>query len=87
MSRLLVFLLLFLSLTLKANGMSVEMLAKSLHLSAGTKAIIQWERVFKSKRKMKKYKIDTLSIDEQKKLKEYLIEHAIDSDKPMVAGE
>jgi ribosomal protein L32 len=74
-------------ITLQASDIDVEKLAKKLHLSAGTKAIIQWERVFKSKRKMKRYKIDTLSTNEKNKLKEYLIKHAIDSDKPMVAGE
>ncbi|NPA60013.1 MAG: hypothetical protein GXO30_06070 [Epsilonproteobacteria bacterium] len=78
---------LFISFSLQANGSDVAKLAKSLNLSAGTKAIIQWERVFKSKRKMKKYKINTLSLNEQNKLKDYLVEHAIDSDKPMVAGE
>jgi len=81
------FLFLSLSIILQANGFKAEDLAKRLNLSAGTKAIIQWERIFKSKRKMKRYKIDTLSVNEQNKLKEYLVEHAIDSDKPMVAGE
>jgi hypothetical protein len=61
-------------------------LAKSLKLSAGSKAVVQWERIFKSKRKMKKYKIDTLSDSNRVNLKEYLINHAIDSDQPTIAG-
>ncbi len=85
MIRFIMFLII--SFSLKANGSDIASLAKTLNLSAGTKAIIQWERVFKSERKMKKYKIDTLSINDRKNLKDYLIKHAIDSDKPMVAGE
>jgi hypothetical protein len=81
------FLLLAVPLLLEANTLSGEALAKRLHLSAGTKAVIQWERVFKSERKKRKYKIETLSPSEQDILKEYLISHAIDSDKPTVAGE
>jgi len=65
---------------------SAEDIAKKLHLVAGKKAIIQWERVFKSDRKMKKYGIDKLSEDEQKILKKYLLDHAADSDHPTVAG-
>jgi len=80
-------LLLIVPLLLDANSASGEALAKRLHLSAGTKAIIQWERVFKSKRKKQKYNIVSLSANEQNALKEYLVAHAIDSDKPTVAGE
>jgi hypothetical protein len=69
-----------------ANEPNMANLAKSLHLSAGSKAIIQWERVFKSSRKMKKYKIDTLSQKKKNMLKAYLINHAIDSDQPTIAG-
>lgn len=61
-------------------------IADDLNLSAASKASIQWERVFKSDYKMKKYKIDTLSKEQQERLKEYLISHAIDSDRPTVAG-
>ncbi len=61
-------------------------LAKKLHLNAASKAMIQWERVFKSKRKIKRYKIDSLSQKEREILKRYLIDHAIDSDHPTVAG-
>ncbi len=69
--------------TLYASG---EELAYKLKLIPGKKAIIQWERVFKSKRKLKKYGIDTLTKEEQKVLKEYLLTHAADSDHPTVAG-
>jgi len=64
-----------------------EELVKKLSLNPATKAMMQWERVFKSKRKMKRYKIDTLSDEQKKVLKEYLISHAADSDKPKFAGE
>jgi len=63
-----------------------EILAKKLHLNAASKAIIQWERVFRSDRKMKRYKINILSEKEKETLKKYLIDHAIDSDHPTVAG-
>ena len=65
---------------------SPQQIAKKLHLTPASKAIIQWERVFKSKRKLKRYKIDTLNEEQQTLLKEYLVDHAIDSDQPTVAG-
>lgn len=71
---------------LHAGNVQMITLAKSLNLSAGSKAIVQWERVFKSERKMKRYNIDRLTPTEQDALKEYLIEHAIDSDQPTIAG-
>ena len=71
------------TLTLHASPQEI---AKQLHLVAGKKAIIQWERVFKSDRKMKKYGIDTLSEKEINSLKNYLLAHAADSDHPTVAG-
>jgi hypothetical protein len=71
---------------LSASCSTGESLAKEMNLMAGYKAIIQWERIFKSKKKMKRYKIDKLSSDERNCLKEYLIKHAIDSDHPTVAG-
>jgi len=61
-------------------------IAKRLHLVAGKKAIIQWERIFKSERKMKKYGIDKLTPTEREALKQYLLDHAADSDHPTVAG-
>lgn len=61
-------------------------LAKNLNLYAGTKATIQWERVFSSDRHMKRYKINTLSQHIKDQLKVYLIKHAADSDQPIVPG-
>jgi hypothetical protein len=61
-------------------------LAHSLNLSAGSKAIIQWERIFSSPRKLKRYKLDKLDPKTRAALKEYLINHAVDSDQPTVAG-
>ena len=81
---LLLFFTLFVSaLTLYASPQEI---ARKLHLIAGKKAIIQWERVFKSNRKMKKYGIDKLSKAEKESLKNYLLDHAADSDHPTVAG-
>jgi len=67
-------------------GNSCEKIAQSLNLYAGTKAIVQWERVFTSDRRMKKYKINTLTNDEIYNLRKYLIKHAADSDQPVVPG-
>jgi len=64
-----------------------EDLVKKLSLNPATKAMMQWERVFKNERKMKRYKIDGLTEKEKKVLKEYLLSHAADSDKPKFAGE
>jgi len=61
-------------------------LAISLHLNPSSKAIRQWERIFKKPRKMKKYGIDKLSAEDRKKLENYLINHAADSDQPETAG-
>ncbi len=72
--------------TLTLYASAPQDLAKKLHLIAGKKAIIQWERVFKSNRKMKKYGIDKLSKEEKVSLKNYLLDHAADSDHPTVAG-
>jgi len=79
--------LFFLSISsLFASESHAQALAKKLHLSAGSKAIVQWERIFQSERKMKRYHIDSLSPEDREILKEYLINHAIDSDKPTIAG-
>ena len=66
-----------------ANGKDI---AKSLGLDPSSKAIKQWERVFKKDRKMKKYSIDKLSKAEKEDLKKYLTDHAADSDHPEAAG-
>ena len=61
-------------------------LAASLGLYGGTKAKVQWERIFSSKRRMIEYKLDTLSLEELEKLRSYLINHAADSEQPIVPG-
>ena len=81
------FLLLFI-IILSTNifASSIEKLAKELKLYAGTKASIQWERVFSSTRHLKKYKLDTLDVETKIRLKKYLILHSADSDQPIVPG-
>ena len=61
-------------------------IALKLNLKAGSKAMKQWERVFKKARKMKRYGIDKLSNDEKEALKVYLVKHAADADAPEAAG-
>jgi len=68
------------------NALDVVKLAKELNLQAGTKATVQWERVFSSQRHLKKYKLLDLPLQTRKELKTYLIEHAADSDQPIVPG-
>ncbi len=85
-SKLLLFFIAVPMSMLTLHASPPQELATKFHLVAGKKAIIQWERVFKSKRKMKKYGIDTLSKEEVKSLKNYLLAHAADSDHPTVAG-
>ena len=72
--------------SLYANNITIIRLAQDLHLYPGTKAIVQWKRVFSSKRHLKRYKLTTLSNETKEKLKSYLIEHAIDSKQPIVPG-
>ncbi len=62
-------------------------LAKELHINPAYRAMAQWERVFSSERKMKRYKINSLTPEQQKELKSCLINHAIDSEQPTIAGD
>jgi len=71
---------------LDLNALEIEKVVLDLNLSAGSKAAVQWKRVFKSEKKMKRYKIYSLSDEVKMKLEDYLINHAIDSDQPTVAG-
>ena len=64
----------------------IATLAVELDLYAGTKASIQWERIFSSQRRMQKYNLDKLSKELRNDLKSYLIKHAADSEQPMVPG-
>jgi len=61
-------------------------IAVKLGLNPSSKAIKQWEKVFKKDRKMKKLGIDTLSDSDKKALEKYLTNHAADSDHPEAAG-
>ena len=81
-------LLLFMNLTLlyAHNHNDAKNIATKFNLYAGTKAIIQWERIFSSQRRLEKYKLNQLSIEEKAQLKLYLIEHAADSEQPIVPG-
>ena len=64
----------------------IEELCMQLKIIPASKAIVQWERVFSSDTRMKRYAIDKLELDVQNALKLYLIEHAADSSQPMVPG-
>jgi len=80
------FFIFIISTSINANETMAKMIVEELNLSAASKAIMQWERVFSSAKKMKRYKIDKLNSKQQQLLKDYLINHAIDSDQPTVAG-
>ena len=64
----------------------MQELANELNLYAGTKASIQWERVFSSQRRLEKYKLNHLSPSILNSLENYLIHHAADSEQPIVPG-
>jgi len=83
--KIIVVFLLFLFSNLFA--LNPEILVKKLSLNPASKAMMQWERVFKSERKMRRYKLNLLTENEKRVLKEYLLSHAADSDKPKFAGE
>jgi len=68
------------------NAQTINDTAKELNLYAGTKASIQWKRIFSSQRRMKKYNIDSLSQTQKNELKTYLISHSADSEQPIVPG-
>ena len=81
--KLLFYVLLF-STALSANDIGV--LAKKLSLYGGSKAAIQWERVFSSERHLIRYKLDSLAQDTREELKKYLVDHSADSQQPIVPG-
>lgn len=82
---ILIILTLLMSITLTAND-DIANLAKNLNLYAGTKASIQWERIFSSERRLKRYKLDQLNEIKLIELKNYLIKHSADSKQPVVPG-
>jgi hypothetical protein len=84
--RVLFSFILFTAVLYANTELTGQRLANTLGINAASKAIMQWERVFKNQHKMKRYKINTLPKKDQEILKEYLINHAIDSDNPTVAG-
>jgi len=82
----LVFVFLLLSSLYADSSANIADVSSELKLIPASKAIVQWERVFSSESRKKRYHIDQLSPDVQLLLKEYLIEHAADSSQPMVPG-
>ncbi len=78
-------LILLMSTMLSAESDTAD-LAKKLNLYAGTKASIQWERIFSSERRLKRYKLDNLDEVKLIQLKNYLIKHSADSKQPVVPG-
>ena len=86
MKKLFLTLFSYFVITLSAQAQTVSTLALSLNLQAGTKASIQWERVFSSQRHLKRYKLEALSHLQLQELKAYLIKHAADSEQPIVPG-
>jgi hypothetical protein len=72
--------------TISAFASDGKSVANKLGLSASSKASAQWKRVFKKTKKMKKYGIDKLNDEDKSALKEYLMDHAADSDAPEAAG-
>ena len=81
------FLFFFLLTTLYAeHDDSIENVCKELKLIPASKAIVQWERVFSSESRKKRYHINHLDPEVQAQLKEYLLDHAADSSQPMVPG-
>lgn len=78
--------LLFTTLNATPQDENVISLAKELNLYAGTKAKIQWKRIFTSQRHMERYHINTLSDEDRALLMKFLILHAADSEQPIVPG-
>ena len=68
------------------SASSISGLAEKFNLFAGTKASVQWERVFSSDRRLKRYGLDSLEYDKLVELKHYLIKHSADSKQPIVPG-
>lgn len=86
MVKFLVLVFLFGSTAFAAHNDSIANVSKEMKLVPASKAIVQWERVFSSEARKKRYHIDQLSPEVQELLKEYLIKHAADSSQPMVPG-
>ena len=78
--------LIFVFILVSVEANEIRDLAKELDLYPGTKASIQWERVFSSQRRLEKYNLYNLSKETRDSLKAYLIQHAADSEQPIVPG-
>ena len=83
--ELILFMLIYTTLT-PLNANNIPDLASKLGLYGGMKATIQWERIFSNEKRLKRYKLNTLPKGIQEALKLYLIEHAADSEQPIVPG-
>ncbi len=68
------------------RAQDIALLAKKLNLYGGSKATVQWERVFSSKRHLIRYGLDSLDEKTRNELKLYLIQHSADSQQPTVPG-
>jgi len=68
------------------NAQEVSALAKELKLYGGTKATVQWERIFSSERHLVRYNLNALDQQTRNSLKKYLIEHSADSQQPILPG-
>lgn len=86
MMQFLLYILLFSSLFFSLKAEEISSLAKELNLYGGTKATIQWQRVFSSERHLVRYGLDSLPLHTRENLKLYLIKHAADSKQPIVPG-
>ena len=86
MKKIFVFIVSIYIITIPLKADAISKLALKYNLYPGNKATIQWERVFSSEKRLKKYNLDSLSPDLRQELKYYLIEHAADSDQPIVPG-
>lgn len=86
MKKIFIYFIFLSSILTSLSASEMSDLALEYNLYPGNKATIQWERIFSSQRRLKKYKLNTLSLDTQLKLKLYLIKHAADSEQPIVPG-
>ena len=76
----------FCLLILPIHALDGEALSKKFRIPAGAKISKQWIRIFKSERSLKRYGIVGLSQNDKDELLNYLIDHAADSDYPLVPG-
>lgn len=80
MKKIIISMILLISVNLIAGDINPKEIADNLEINPKSKVMKQWDRVFKSKLKKERYGINSLSKEEQKALKDYLINNAKDSD-------